>query len=175
MRLYEIKTQDFSFISGQDDIIDSLKYFYFDMDGKSKKKSMGKVKDGVVHAVDLPNISRWYLVVNRQPVAYIAFEKVKDGIKIGNARALKGYGYPFYVFLIEKFGKMYSDKQQTSAAKGLWNKFSKDPSLQVYVLDKTTGKSEKVRSGQNQVSGRMTKVYDMPGKRSDIVLFVTKK
>ena len=119
---------------------DSIDYFYY-----THAPSMSKpVKADKLQSYDIVTVTKgsttlMFLVdAKDNPVFYIAFDKYKDGVAVGNVRS-NGIvkATDVYSYLVKKYGKLYSDGHQTPGGRKIWDNLSKYTKLKVtYVGDR---------------------------------------
>jgi len=113
----------------QEEVEQSLEYFYREHGPKmGKRKELGEWKGHKMVSFELPEGDLFFFVVDSEdkPKAYIAIAPFRESYAVGNVRKTKGGGFyatDLYNWLIEKFGTLYSDKQQTEGGKGIWDRF----------------------------------------------------
>ena len=113
---------------------DSIDYFYHEHAPKFGQP----VKAGRLGSYDIVtflkgNLSLMFLVDNKdQAVFYIAFEKYKDGVAVGNVRSNGTVkATEVYSYLVKKHGKLYSDGHQTPSGRKIWDNLTQYTNLTV--------------------------------------------
>ena len=77
-----------------------------------------------------------------RPIAYVATNPYEDAYAVGNVRKVKGGGFyitDLYNFLIDRYGKLYSDSKQTTAGESIWRRLQQDPEIKTCEPQKKTG------------------------------------
>jgi len=75
----------------------------------------------------------YFLLDGETPIFFIATQPHKDGIITGNVRKAGGNfrTTDFYKWLIDKYGVVYSDTQQSPAGQKIWKWLEADPKINV--------------------------------------------
>jgi hypothetical protein len=124
------EVEDFDTIAtSQDDIAQSLEYFYREHAPKTgKRKELGEWKGHKMVSFEIPGDEFFFFVVGEEdnPLAYVAVAPFRESYAVGNVRKTKGGGFyatDLYEWIVERFGSLYSDKAQTEGGKGIWARF----------------------------------------------------
>ncbi len=123
--------------TGQDEIQQSLDYFYQDhAPSKGQRRELGEWKGHQMVAFDLPGDTILFFAVDKQDraKAYIGVDPFQDSYSVGNVRKTKGGGFyttDLYKWLLGQFGSLYSDTKQTTAGEGIWRRLQQDPEVNV--------------------------------------------
>ena len=84
-----------------------------------------------------------FMMSGEDPVGYVALDRFGGGVKIGTlAVGMKyrsGAAKKIYSFIVDEFGKLYSDDNQTPQARGLWNSLYKSGKFKMYGVDTRDG------------------------------------
>ena len=132
--------------TGQDEIQQSLDYFYQDhAPSKGQRRELGEWKGHQMVAFDLPGDTKLFFAVDKQDSAraYIGVDPFRDSYSVGNVR--KTHTEPrfsaadMYKWLVEQFGTLYSDSKQTTAGEGIWQRLKKDHPENVEEPSEETG------------------------------------
>jgi len=132
--------------TSQDDIAQSLEYFYREHAPKTgKRKELGEWKGHKMVGFEIPGDEFFFFVVDKEdnPLAYVAVAPFRESYAVGNVRKTKGGGFyatDLYEWLVERFGSLYSDKAQTEGGKGIWERFPNKE--KVYTEEDGEGSSE---------------------------------
>jgi hypothetical protein len=139
---------------------DSIDYFY-----KDHAPSMGKpVKAGRLGSYDIVTVTKgpttlMFLVdANDSAVFYVAFDKYKDGVAVGNVRSNGTVkATDVYSYLVKKHGKLYSDGHQTPSGRKIWDNLTQYTNLTVTdVGDRLMATEE-----QQEMFNDHARMYDM--------------
>jgi hypothetical protein len=130
---------------------DSIDYFYRE---HAPKFGM-PVKAGRLGSYDIVtfskgNLSLMFLVdAKDQPVFYIAFDKYKDGVAVGNVRS-NGIvkSTDVYTYLVKKYGKLYSDGHQTPSGRKIWDNLTQYTNLTVTDVGDRLMATENFKDGK---------------------------
>ena len=123
--------------TGQDEIQQSLDYFYQDhAPSKGQRKELGEWKGHKMAAFELPEGDILFFAVDEQDraKAYVSVEPFRDSYSVGNVRKTKGGGFytsELYKWVLEQFGTLYSDNKQTTAGESIWRRLQQDPEVNV--------------------------------------------
>ena len=123
--------------TGQDEIQQSLDYFYQDhAPSKGQRKELGEWKGHKMVAFELPEGDILFFAVDEQDraKAYVSVEPFRDSYSVGNVRKTKGGGFytsELYKWVLEQFGTLYSDNKQTTAGESIWRRLQQDPEVNV--------------------------------------------
>jgi len=113
-----------------------------------------------------------FMMSGENPAGYVALDRFGGGVKIGTlAVGMKyrsGAAKKIYSFIVDEFGKLYSDDNQTPQARGLWNSLYKSGKFKMYGVDTRDGmKKYKLKS--------MEKDGDLSSKELGIVGLTDKR
>ncbi len=118
----------------QSEIQKSLDYFYKEHAPSKADKTFGDFKGHQMVLFTGGEFGKDELmfVVDKddRPIAYVATNPYEDAYAIGNVRKVKGGGFyitDLYNFLIDRYGKLYSDSKQTTAGESIWRRLQQDP------------------------------------------------
>jgi hypothetical protein len=130
---------------------DSIDYFYRE---HAPKFGM-PVKAGRLGSYDIVtfskgNLSLMFLVdAKDQPVFYIAFDKYKDGVAVGNVRSNGTVkSTDVYTYLVKKYGKLYSDGHQTPSGRKIWDNLTQYTNLTVTDVGDRLMATENFKDGK---------------------------
>ena len=130
---------------------DSIDYFYHEHAPKFGQP----VKAGRLGSYDIVtflkgNLSLMFLVDNKdQAVFYIAFEKYKDGVAVGNVRSNGTVkATDVYSYLVKKHGKLYSDGHQTPSGRKIWDNLTQYTNLTVTDVGDRLMATENFKDGK---------------------------
>jgi hypothetical protein len=114
---------------------DSLDYFYYThAPSMGKPTKAGSFKGHSIVTFKTPHGMLMFLVnQNDQPVFYVGLNKMPDGVAVGNVRSNSTIkATEVYRYLVSKYGKLYSDKGQTTDGKKIWSNLAKyNPELKI--------------------------------------------
>lgn len=89
------------------------------------------------------NLITIFMMKGEEPAGYVALSKFGGGVKIGTLavgmKYRKGAAKKIYSFIVDEFGKLYSDDNQTPQARGLWNSLFKSGKFKMYGVDARDG------------------------------------
>lgn len=110
---------------------------------ESKKKHEGEefvIRECVTSGENLITV---FMMSGENPAGYVALHRFKDGVKIGTLAVgmayRRGASRKIYGFIVNEFGKLYSDDNQTPQARGLWNSLFKSGKFKIYAVDTLDG------------------------------------
>ena len=122
---------------------DSMKNFLNLEWVESKKKHEGEefvIRECTTSAENLITV---FMMSGKKPAGYVALHRFKDGVKIGTLAVgmnyRRGASTKIYGFIVNEFGKLYSDDNQTPQARGLWNSLFKSGKFKIYAVDTLDG------------------------------------
>ena len=89
------------------------------------------------------NLITVFMMSGEKPAGYVALHWFEDGVKIGTLavgmKYRRGASEKIYGFIVNEFGKLYSDDNQTPQARGLWNSLFKSGKFKIYAVDTLDG------------------------------------
>lgn len=110
---------------------------------ESKKKHEGEefvIRECTTSGENLITV---FMMSGEKPVGYVALHWFEDGVKIGTLAVgmeyRRGASKKIYGFIVNEFGKLYSDDNQTPQARGLWNSLFKSREFKIYAVDTLDG------------------------------------
>ena len=84
-----------------------------------------------------------FMMMGEKPIGYVALSRFGGGVKIGTLAVGMNYrsgsAKKIYDFIVDEFGKLYSDDNQTPQARGLWNSLYKSGEFRMYAVDTSDG------------------------------------
>jgi hypothetical protein len=92
-----------------------------------------------------------FMMAGEDPAGYVALDRFGGGVKIETLAVgmeyRNGAAKKIYSFIVDEFGKLYSDDNQTPQARGLWNSLFKSGKFKMYAVDTRDGmKKYKLKS-----------------------------